>query len=201
MTSKIQMTHLGLFPLVLQFVPPCCMAGTLAIQTYSAGVKTISTAQPFCVAQELLLPSIPKGRQTQSLDEGKPEQNQMRIAMPFVGGQVIHVTVPCTGWLYEKTVNFRDVRIHFGSQAVYRNLHYATREKPLSIREHMHMRLDHCRHDAEGKRVALAVTAMITQEFQNGMIMTEATLPCGTLVKDYRPSAITEEVEDKSMII
>ena len=33
------------------------------------------------------------------------------------------------------------------------------------------------------------------------MIVTEAMLPCGARVIDYRPSAITEDVENKSMII
>ena len=67
--------------------------------------------------------------------------SQMRIAMPYVGKQVLHATVHCAGWLYEKTANYRDLRVQLGNMVIYRNLCYPADNEPMTLQEHVNYRM------------------------------------------------------------
>ena len=113
--------------------------------------------------------------------------NLMTIAMPYIGKQIMHITVSCSGWLYERTANYRDLRIQLGNMVLYRNYIYNLDGTTMTLQQHIEYRMNKLQFELEGKQLSNEIIRRITKEHQKGMIITEPALPDGTLLMRYKP--------------
>ena len=97
----------------------------------------------------------------------------MTVAMPYIGRQIMHITVSCSGWLYERTANYRDLRIQLGNMVLYRNLVYNLDGTTMTLQQHVDYRMNKIQFEMEGKRFADEMIRRITKEHQKGLIIAE----------------------------
>ena len=128
-----------------------------------------------------------------------PSGNLMTVAMPYIGRQIMHITVACSGWLYERTANYRDRRIQLGNMVLYRNLVYNLDGTTMTLQQHIDYRMNKFQFEMEGKRFADEMIRRITKEHQKGMIIKEPMLPNGIPLMRYKPVYV-KKLKEKSMI-